>query len=203
MNSMKTEELSSKQRILERAIEVINEAGEAAIRTNPIAAECGVTPPILYRAYQSREGLVIAAQAERYRRATTLAVENLVKMVLEATSREDLYRRISESLDYIYNPERSTARAIRASVIGSAISRPELQKAITEVDLDYMRQIAGAYDHARAQGWINDNVDLPTIALWAQSIANSRIIVEFADRPELSAAWNNLSKRAILDAIFG
>ena len=60
--------LSPRDKIIERAIAVLEKDGEAAIRTNTIAADCGCTAPILYREFQSREGLIIAAQAERYRR---------------------------------------------------------------------------------------------------------------------------------------
>lgn len=199
----KTQSVSSTERILERAIQVIDEAGEVAIRTNPIAAECGVTPPILYRAFQSREGLVIAAQAERYRRATEAAAQRMFDLVKSATSKEDLIAKVSASLDFIYDPGRHTNRSIRAGVIGSAVSRPELQKQIAEIDAAYSAQIADAYSVAVNKGWIDADINLAAVALWAQGITNARINVEFSNNAELSTAWNALAKRAILDAIFG
>jgi AcrR family transcriptional regulator len=93
-------------RILERAIEVIEAGGEVAIRTNVIAEECGVTAPILYRAFGNREGLVVAAQAERYRRASEVAVAYLVERVTSAGSRAELRDNIIEALDFITSPER-------------------------------------------------------------------------------------------------
>ncbi len=194
--------MSAVQRILERAIEVIDESGEVAIRTNPIAAECGVTPPILYRAFGSREGLVIAAQAERYRRATAAAADRLIELVNSATSRDDLIAKVSTSLDFIYAEHRSTNRLIRVSVLGSAVSRPQLQKAIAEVDAYYVQEIVRAYDIAVQKGWVSAHVNLAAIALWAQGLTNSRINVEFAQDSAFGAEWNKLSKRAVLDAIF-
>jgi len=200
-----TEEKSSTpaQRILERAIEVINDAGEAAIRTNPIAAECGVTPPILYRAFGSREGLVIAAQAERYKRSTEVAASLLIELVASATSRADLVDKVSRALDYIYSDSRRGAREIRASVIGSAISRPQLKAEIVKVDARYMEQITNSYAAASRNGWVKADVNLPAIAIWAQGLTNSRLMVEFSHDEALGAQWNELAKSAILRAIFG
>ena len=194
---------SSTQRILERAIEVINEAGEAAIRTNPIAAECGVTPPILYRAFKSREGLVIAAQAERYRRSTEAATNMLVNQIATATSRDDLINKVSQSLDFIFSDVRAEAREVRASVFGSAIARPELKAEIVKIDEWYIDHIAAAYDDAFRKGWVEPEVNLRAIAMWAQGLTNSRLSVEFSADTELAKRWNELSKKALLSAIFG
>jgi AcrR family transcriptional regulator len=194
---------TSTQRILERAIEVIDEAGEAAIRTNPIAAECGVTPPILYRAFKSREGLVIAAQAERYKRSTEAAAFMLIDLIHSATSPDDLKGKISQALDYIFSDIRRGPREIRTSVIGSAVSRPELRAEIVKIDTWYMTQIADAYEEAIAKGWVDTAIKLQAIVLWAQGLTNSRAMVEFADDKSIADAWNVLSKKAILSAIFG
>ena len=191
------------QRILERAIEVINAAGEVAIRTNPIAAECGVTPPILYRAFQSREGLVIAAQAERYKRSTEAGATLLIELITSATSREDLIDKVSKALDFVFSDDRHGAREIRANVIGSAVSRPSLRAEIVKVDSWYTQKIADAYAIALEQGWVNSDVDVQAIALWAQGLTNSRILVEFAGNKVLATQWNDISKKAILQAIFG
>jgi AcrR family transcriptional regulator len=198
-----TEQRSSVERILERTIEVIETSGEAAIRTNPIAFECGVTPPILYRAFGSREGLVVAAQAERYRRSTAEAAEYLYRYISEATSRESLRENISLSLDFIFGSARSGHRRLRAEVIGSGVSRPELRAEITRIDREYAMEIAHAYLPAVEKGWISKDKNLEVIAVWAQGIVNMRMMIDDSDDPETRRVWDSLSKAAILDAIFG
>lgn len=195
-------ELSSTQRILERAIQVIEESGEAAIRTNPIAFECGVTPPILYRAFGSREGLVIAAQAERYRRSTLEAMEYLYRYIEEATSRDSLYRIISETLDFIFGIERAANRRLRAEVIGSSVSRPKLREQLLRIDWEYATLIAAAYKKAIENGWISKDKNHQVISLWVQGLVNSRYLFDENPHLEHGAAWNELTRRAILDAIF-
>lgn len=195
--------MPARERILERAIEVIEHGGEVAIRTNTIAEECGVTAPILYRAFTNREGLVVAAQAERYRRSTAVAVQYLVSYIENSSNRDQLRENISRSLDFIFSAERSEARRLRAEVIGSAVSRPRLRAAVASADLDYADQVAAAYRTAVESGWIDRSLDLRGIVLWAQGVINSRVTTEFHGDEHLARAWDHLAKSAILHAIFG
>ncbi|NBU38539.1 MAG: TetR/AcrR family transcriptional regulator [Actinobacteria bacterium] len=197
------ESMSPRERILERAIEVIEQGGEVAIRTNTIAEECGVTAPILYRAFTNREGLVVAAQAERYRRSTAVAVEFLVSYIENSSSREELRENISRSLDFIFSAERSEARRLRAEVIGSAVSRPKLRAAVAATDLGYADKVSSAYTKAIEARWIDSSVDVRGVALWAQGVINARVNIEFNDDPNVAEAWNTLTKTAILGALFG
>ena len=195
--------MSARERILERAIEVIEHGGEVAIRTNTIAEECGVTAPILYRAFTNREGLVVSAQAERYRRSTAVAVQYLVSYIENASTRDELRQNISSALDFIFSVERSQARRLRAEVIGSAVSRPQLRAAVAATDLAYADQVADAYGAAMEKGWIDASVNVRGVALWAQGVINARVNIEFNEDPQVAEAWNTLTKSAILGALFG
>lgn len=193
---------SAPERILQRAIEVIEEFGEVGIRTNPIAVECGVTPPILYRAFKSREGLIIAAQSERYRRATEAAVQFLCERIQSASTRDELVRNLADGLDYIFNDARNGARLLRAEVIGSAVSRAELRQRIVEIDRSYSQQIVDAFARAREQNWIRSGLNIEAVVRWGLALVNSRVTVEFDDREGIKSAWNEFSKKAIMDAVF-
>lgn len=195
-------EMTSVQRILERTIQVIETAGEAAIRTNPIAFECGVTPPILYRAYGSREGLIVAAQAERYRRSTQEALGYLFQHISAAHSRDQLRQNIARSLEFIFGHERVANRRLRAEVIGSSMSRPELRDQITQIDRAFASAIGERYRPAIENGWLATDRDYAVIALWAQGIINARVMVDTGADRETLKAWDELSKHAILSAIF-
>ena len=197
-----TSELSSAQRILERTIQVIEESGEAAIRTNPIAFECGVTPPILYRAFTSREGLIIAAQAERYRRSTEVSAKYLYDSIARADSRESLIANVSSLLDFVFNTDRAENRRLRVEVIGSSVSRPQLRELIAAIDKEYSVSIALAYQPAVEKGWVSSGKNLEAIALWAQGLLNTRYMVDAIASDEDANTWNDLTRQSILSAIF-
>ena len=194
---------SSAERILERAIQVIETSGEAAIRTNPIAFECGVTPPILYRAFGNREGLIIAAQAERYRRSSLEASEFLFRYVAEAESRETLRDNVSRALDMIFGDQRAANRRLRAEVLGSSMSRPALREQIRRIDSEYADVVVAAYRPAVEKGWIDAGKNLHAIAVWGQGIVNMRVMVDDVDDEPLRREWDRMAKNAILREIFG
>lgn len=196
---------SSFARILERAIEVIDESGEAGIRTNTIAAECGVSPPILYRAFDSREGLIIAAQTERYRRSMDRMTTRLIDSIERSNSRDELQSAIAESLDAMFGPDRIPMRQLRAQVLGSAVSRPKLQDEIARINQDFSEQIVNGYKRATELQWINPLAPLDHLALWAIGMVNARILIEQGTQidSDLGASWNSLTKTLILTALFG
>jgi len=194
---------SPRDKIIERAIAVLEKDGEAAIRTNTIAADCGCTAPILYREFQSREGLIIAAQAERYRRSSQEAVVGLIRQIAIATSRDELYDNVSNSLDLIFSITRAKYRRLRADVIGSAVSRAELRQEIVRVDIEYSGLIAAAYRPAVEAGWMSPIVNLEAVAFWAQGLVNSRVAIEFDSQSAYATAWDELTKKAILRELFG
>lgn len=188
-------------KILERAIEVIAEGGEAAIRTNPIAYDCGTTPPVLYRAYGSREGLVVAAQAERYRRTMEDIASDLSRSFMSAESPDDLRARVRQGMAVAFSAQRSVARRNRAEVMGAAVSRPELQARIAEADRGAVGMIRTSLERAVAEGWIS-GTGLDAVIMWAFAVTNGRLSLEFDDGADYGGSWDKLALGTILDVLF-
>jgi AcrR family transcriptional regulator len=204
-SSATSKKLTSVERILERAIEVIDAEGEAAIRTNEIAHECGVTAPILYRAYGSREGLIIAAQSERFRRSLRTAADFIMESVVKSQTRDQLHSNMGNIFDMIFLPDRIPHRRTRLQVLGSAITRPELQKMLQNVYREYALTIAEKFEHAIQSGWIKPREPMVDVTMWCIAITDTRLMMEFNCDPnsETLKSWNAHTKRASLDAIFG
>lgn len=190
-------------RILERAIEVIEANGEVAIRTNIIANECGVTPPILYRAFGSREGLVIAAQAERFHRSNVGARNNFSRMITGATDRDDLFSRFTGFLEFLFNDSREYLRGLRAEVVGSAVSRPALRAIINALDDETIADYADQLQRPLELGWIEPKGGLVNISRIAGGIVAARLVIENRLAPDVVAEWDALATEMILRAIFG
>lgn len=189
-------------KILERAIEVIAEGGETAIRTNPIAYECGTTPPVLYRAFGSREGLVIAAQSERYRRSIADIIEFLAARFEVTTSSEDLKRSLRLAVNAAFDPARSNARQVRAEVLGAAVSRPELRAAVVAVDRTLISRLEASLAHGVAAGWLVGGPRLRAVLMWSMGATNGRLNVEFDPEADYSREWNDVAREGFVHALF-
>lgn len=190
-------------RILDRAIEVIDANGEVAIRTNIIANECGVTPPILYRAFGSREGLVIAAQAERYHRSNIGANQNFSRLVGGAASQREFCDCLTDYFAFVMDDSRNYLRQLRAAVVGSAVSRPELARIIQAIDSETAAHFAGVMEPARLAGWIEPKGDLGLVSRLGIGIVSWRLTVEASLPADQLAEWDTLAVDAIMRTVFG
>jgi hypothetical protein len=105
-------------------------------------------------------------------------------------------------LDFIFASDRAPNRRLRVEVIGSSVSRPQLRKLIAEIDKDYAVTIALAYQPMVDKGWIARGKNLETIALWIQGLVNTRYMFDETASADDSETWNQLTRHAIVSALF-
>lgn len=203
VDAVKNNVLTSPQRILERAIEVLEESGEAGIRTHQIAEDCGVTAPILYRAFGNREGLIIAAQAERYRRSRHDEGGVLRDFLLACTNAEEFSVIIELALRGMLDANRKEARRLRAAVHGSAMTRPELERQLSAVLREVVDEYVVPLEFARARGWLAYEGDLATFVAWWGGCFDGRLPMELEGAKYDTDDWDALLVGSIMHALFG
>jgi AcrR family transcriptional regulator len=187
--------------ILELAIVAIEEGGETAVRINDLTDAAGVGPPLLYRAFGSREGLVVAAQAERYRRA--LRVDQRQVAALEACESAEQFRdAVCDLLDGVAVTSRAAVRRTRMHVLGTSITRPELLDAIHEIEEQYLAAFLPALERAQRLGWILEDLDLWAWLTWQMSHVNSWANIELHDERPVDG-WRDIARAAALHSLFG
>lgn len=193
--------------ILERAIDAIEESGEAGVKTHKIAAECGVTAPVLYRLFTNREGLIIAAQAERYRRTFSSGLvdveSEIAHRIARCLSRQDVIDAMKWFFEATMTPERHHQRLVRLAVVGSAVSRPELMREVAKKDQEIVSQFTRIFEVAAEHGWINSSIELNAmVALWFGVILG-RYLPEISDGYINGEEWNKAATESMLHLLFG
>jgi AcrR family transcriptional regulator len=192
----------NRSKILDLAIAAIDAGGEAAVRVNHIVEEAGVTPPVLYYHFGNRDGLVIAAQVERYSRQIRQDVEAIGKRVSQCQSREEL----RASLVDIWKQAlagRGESRWRRVSVVGSAFARPELEDAVLRTQDEIVAGLVAVLQPCNERGWLRDGIDLPSAVAWQHSILLSRVFVERGSQQGGLAEWDQLTLESLVNAFFG
>lgn len=192
----------SRSKILRLAVEAIDAGGEAQIRVNHIVAEVGVTPPVLYYHFGSRDGLVIAAQIERYTRQTQSDIDEIGKAVARCESKEQLRQTLvitwKRSL-----AERAESRWRRTSVIGSAYARPELEAAVASAQDEIVKGLVNILEPCRQRGWLRDGIDLVSTVAWHHSLLIGRVHIEQGVEQVDPHEWDRLTIDALERAFFG
>lgn len=189
--------------ILESAIRVIEAQGEAAVRVRDICEECGITTPVLYSHFGSRDGLVVAAQTERYGRSRYQILGWLAEAVAGCTNADQFRGVVDELITKGLDGSRAENRRIRASVLGSSVGRPALIDAIRDADREFVERFVIVLRPAHDSGWLRRGVDLHALILWYDGHLDARLHVELGTSNVDPVEWDAIARRAIMAAAFG
>lgn len=183
-------------------MKVIEADGEVAVRVWDIARECGVTGPTLYWYFGSREGLVIAAQAERYRRSMSFDID-YTETAFRSTTTAEEFRALFETLSsVVYSDERTPARRVRLSVVGSAVTRPDLMKAVADAESEARAGTIRGFAHGRDQGWLRPGIDLDHVYDIHTALLIGRSFHELPGSGADRAAYDEFARRTLRTLLF-
>lgn len=175
-----TASLSSRDRLLDATIEIIDAEGEVGVRVERVAVSAGVTKPSIYHFFRDREGLLVAAQAERYRRSMGPSVALLqdFSILLSCNSQSDFVELIQRGLDDALSPAGAQRRLLRSQVLGSAVTRPELHEAIQAVQRQMVSGLTSMLTYGQRLGWVSTRLPATGLAEWWFGVIQGRHLVE-------------------------
>ena len=174
-------ETDTKERLLEAAIEAITAGGEQSLRVDQIVKQVGVTKPSLYYFFGDREGLVVAALAEMYRRALSVGSDLILAAVKDARTAEEFMAAFASTQGHLTSAEAAQRRAMMASVRGGAVSRPKLQEALREVHREIAQMHRQFVELGRERGVIHLPFDLRVASLFTVTVFSNRYMAEMHD----------------------
>lgn len=197
--------MNSRDRMLEAAICAIEAHGEAGVRVDEISSAAEVAKPSLYHFFGSREGLIAAAQAERYRRSLNIGLEGVVEIAETCTSSEEFERLVRSWVESFASDAAGHRRAVRLSVLGSSVSRPDLQAEIVRTSEAASSQLRDLLTLAEARGWLRSNADLGAadLALWFQGLWNGRYLAELSGDRDRIEGWDRVTMSVVTSMLFG
>lgn len=197
-----TEPAPTTERILEAAIDAIEAGGEASLRIDAVAKAAGISKPAIYYFFTDREGLVAAAQAERYRRSLLNGLAESIELTKAATSRAEFETLLPVYISVITQPIGAHRRAQRIQVLGSAVSRPALTA-----------EVAAATEHAVElatelvripfdRGWADSGVDPDSIAVWWICMTHGRHLLDLVADEKRLADWHEITLAQLRHLLF-
>lgn len=193
----------TRQRLLEVAIAMVEERGEAGLRVDEVAALAGFTKPVVYHYFGDREGLVIAAQAERYQRSLQYGLSNLADEAIRCTTANEFVHLVHRWLRSFFSHEGAARRTFRIDVLGSAVSRPELRSVVQRANEAQAEGVAQLARLAHARGWMPRRFDPLAVGIWFMGLLLSRHLVELMPGAFDEAGWDDVTLQAARFVITG
>lgn len=197
-----SESLGTRQRLLEATIATISQHGEAAVKVDAIAEAANITKPSLYHFFGDRDGLIIAAQAERFRRSVRFGLSDFLDQAQACSSQEEYVELIRRAMLVFGTPEGCERRRVRLEVFGSAVSRPALQSVVNQVLLETANDLSVLFDIGRSRGWVTLPVPSQSIAVWWHGTLLGRYLAESNDALSTDD-WDTIMVTAALHLLFG
>lgn len=191
----------TRERLLSAAVSVINEEGVKGIRIRDIAASAGVREPSVYHFFGSREGLVEAALIERFSIHLSEMFRVFGEKLVECRTQEEFVTAVKDVMHLAFGDNRAVVRSMRADVIGSAQSRPELKAAVNEVMLESYSELGRYLKDAQIRGWVDPALDALTFSAWITALLNGRVYIDMNPEPYNAEVWEQLTTQSVLLAM--
>ena len=193
---------TTKEAFLRVAIDAIDEAGESNVRLEAILEEVGVSPSSLYHHYGNLNGLIEAAQIERFRRANLGNALEFKRRVEETETLEEFKVVIDGLMDIFFSTKRTHARMQRANALGSAFGRPELLEALGEAQREALVIGTEAMNIAKYKGFLRKNLNTAAFIAWYDSQSFGLVLVEITQDKTLAAEWKLIARQNVHAQLF-
>ena len=183
--------------LLDAAIRSLELNGWDASQINEILVDAHASRSSLYHFYGSREGLLAAATAERYRR---LLLQEDTALVTEAsdceTTEELLAFATQQIVRTVTDPDSIKARQSRVAIGADALIHEELREEVAQKQQLFLDAIAEIVRAGQQKGIIRPELNAMAYAVWMHGMLLGRTLTEavFQD----TASWLEIAIEAVL-----
>lgn len=191
--------------LLTRAVAVIDGLGEQGVRVEEISAHCGVSITSLYHHFGNREGLIEAAQAERFARTNRTNIARFEADVDAATHMEELRPLVRRWVRQLADVSAAPIRQVRAEVLASALSRPKLRDQIVELNRAQFDRVGAVLDRAKDRGLLRADLDSRSSAITFTCLTFGRVMAEIdpVDGPGSDEFYVDFAVKSLDELLFG
>ena len=193
--------LTTRERLLEAAISIIETQGEGAIRVDQVAELAGFTKPVLYTYFKNRDDLIVAAQGERYLRALELGRSDVEDAVRKCSNANEFFLVMKKWVSSFSGSDGELRRRFRIEVLGSAISRESLQEKLREANRRQAQDLGALLAIAQERQWLTLDAEPQDLSMWWTGLVLSRYLIEMDAEYHDTAAWDAITMNTMRSII--
>lgn len=165
-----TDDHKVRERILQSAIAIIDDSGEASLRVVAVAKNAGVTQGMIKYYFQTRDNLVSEAQISRFLATAAEDIEYIAQLTATSSTPGEFRANLRGLLAVIVSTRRWPQRAVRITAFGVATKRPDMMAAIAQANSLFIDRAVEVYQMARDRGFIVPSCDIRALALVVQGL---------------------------------
>jgi AcrR family transcriptional regulator len=181
--------------VLEVTRALLDEHGEQGVRLDEVQLRSGVSSGSIYHHFGDREGLIAAAQVERFDGAVRGDAVGLVADLAGAAHRgdpQDYLEALCRQAATVVLPERTRVRWARVSAMASCWQRPDLFRALGESFSSLVDALVAGAEELQALGVVDSGLDTRTVAIFTQTQGLGLLMNDLDPRAASSEDWVRL-----------
>lgn len=184
--------------LMANTIAILETQGEGAIRLPLVLEGTGTSVTSIYHFFGDREGLITAANAERFMRVSPGVVVDYRSATSLAKTSEDFFAFLRLNLSmHALNEEIVRWRWSRIEVLGAAFQRPALLTAVEKSQRKIVDQFASITQEAQDRGFLRDDIEPKSASLWFQGMQMGRVLTEIQPGLDQNNEWLTLAVEGI------
>jgi AcrR family transcriptional regulator len=186
------------RRLIDVTVEILVAEGADAVTIGRVMRETGLSRGAIYHHFSDRDALVRAAQFDRLTRQPLGDIDALRAAVRAAETREDFIAVVGFLALALCDPARHSVRAVRAGVIASSASHPDLEQALRRLETSIADDLADVVREGQSRAFITRDIDAAAIGALIEAVAFGLLLVDFMDHQPDADALATAVSRAFL-----
>jgi AcrR family transcriptional regulator len=187
--------------VLEVARSLLDEQGEQGVRMDEVQRRSGVSSGSIYHHFGDRDGLIAAAQVDRFDRVVRDDAATLVDTLYGAATRGDprvYLEAVRAQSATVVLPERNRIRWARVTALSSGWQRPDLLAALGESFSVLVDALTEGAQRLQAIGVMRQELDPRAVAIFSQIHSLGLLINDLDPTPVSSEEWVGLMQRMLV-----
>jgi len=151
----------------------------------------------LYHHFEDFHDVIMLAQVQRFARYVEEDIEALTRVLLAASSREDMFDRLDLISRATHDAARSVRRADRIEILAGARHSEKMKTALAPTQAHLTGAIADLVREMKAKGFVSEDLDATAVAVFIQAYSLGLIVNDVSSEPIDMDQWHAMISRMV------
>ena len=185
----------TKVHLTEGAATLIDEFGSQGFTVEQLLETSNISKGSLYHHFEDFHDVIMQAQVLRFARYVEEDIEALTRVLLAASSREDMFGRLDLISRATHDPARSGRRADRIEILAGARHSEKMKNALAPTQARLTGAIADLVREMKAKEFVNQELDPAAVAVFIQAYSLGLIVNDVSSEPIDMDKWHAMISR--------
>jgi AcrR family transcriptional regulator len=185
----------TKVRLTEVAAALIDEHGSQGFTVEQLLETSNISKGSLYHHFEDFYDVIMQAQVLRFARYVEDDIEALTRVLLAASSREDMFDRLDLISRATHDSARSARRADRIEILAGARHSEKMKNALAPTQARLTGAIADLVREMKAKEFVSEDLDPGSVAGFIQAYSLGLIVNDVSNESIDMDKWHLMISR--------